>query len=100
MNIFRCLFQPVPLPLTPEPALPDLDGLEGLDGFIGSGSFGTAVSDTVDVLWLHSIIPILMGIEETSSSTVEAELSLKSLSSLVLFLEPTLDAGDIECLSV
>ena len=80
--------------------MPHLDGLDCLDGFIGSGSFGTAVSGTVDVLWLHSIIPILMGIEETSSSTVEAELSLDSPSSRVLFLEPTLDAGDVERLSV
>ena len=84
----------MPVTLTPEPALPCLDGL------IGSGSFGTGVSDTVDILWLCSIIPILMGIEETSSSTVEAELSLDSLSSVVLILEPTLDAGDVEHLSV
>ena len=87
----------MPLPLTPEPALPHLDGLDGL---IASGSFGTGVSDTVDVLWLRSIIPILMGVEETSGLTVEAELSLDSPSSLVLFLEPTLDAGDVEHLSV
>ena len=64
-----------------------MDGLDGLDALIGSGSFGTAVSDTVDVLWLRSVIPILMGVEETSSSTVEAELSLDYPSSLVLILE-------------
>ena len=87
----------MPVLLTPEPALPRLDGLDGL---IGSGSFGTGVSDTVDVLWLRSVIPILMGVEETSSSTVEAELSLDSPSSVVLFLESTLDAGDVERLSV
>ena len=74
--------------------------MDGLGGLIGSGSFGTGVSDTVDILWLRSVIPILMGAEETSSLTLEAELSLDSLSSVVLFLEPTLDAGDVERLSV